>query len=51
MDTLTKDLSGWTTEDLFSEVLSRSAGNRQALDQIQATMMRALLKDRDDERT
>jgi hypothetical protein len=39
------------TEDLVSEVLSGSAGNRQALDQIQATMMRALLKDCDDKRT
>ena len=38
MDTLTKHLSGWTTEDLFSEVLSGSAGNSQALDQIQATI-------------
>jgi hypothetical protein len=51
MGTLTKDFSGWTTEDLFSEVLSRSARQQQALDQIQATMMRALLKDRDDKRT
>lgn len=48
MHTLTKNLSAWTTQDVLSEVLSRTTGDRRALDQIQATMMRALLKDGDD---
>lgn len=50
METPTKDLSGWTTDDLFSEVLNRSVGDRSALNLIQVRTMRALLDDCDQKR-
>ena len=43
----TMDLSRWTTDELLAEALSRSAGDRPALDRIQITIMRALLDDCD----
>jgi hypothetical protein len=47
MTTQTPDLNTWTTEELLSEVLGRSAGDRPALDRIQVLTMRALLSDCD----
>ena len=47
MATPTADLERWTTDELFAEVLSRSAGDRSALDRIQVTTMRAFLDDCD----
>jgi hypothetical protein len=47
METPMKDLDTWTTDELLTEVLYRSAGDRPALDRIQVTTMRALLNDCD----
>jgi hypothetical protein len=47
MKTPVKDLDTWTTDELLTEVLGRSAGDRPALDRIQITTMRALLNDCD----
>ena len=47
MKTPVKDLDTWTTDELLTEVLCRSAGDRPALDRIQATTVRALLNDCD----
>jgi hypothetical protein len=44
---IVKNLDDWTTDELLAEVLDRSAGDRPALDRIQAKTMRALLNDRD----
>jgi hypothetical protein len=43
MNTPTATLDGWTADELFVEVLSRSAGDRSALNLIQAKVIRALL--------
>lgn len=43
MNNHTANLQGWTADELFSEVLSRSASDRSALNLIQAKVMRALL--------
>ena len=40
-------LNKWTTDELLSEVLGRSAGDRPKLNHIQAMIMRALLDDCD----
>ncbi len=48
MKTLMKNLDTWTSDELLTEVLYRSAGDRPALDRIQVTTMRALLKDCDE---
>lgn len=40
-------LNKWTTDELFTEVLNRSAGDRPTLNQIQQMLMRALLHDCD----
>jgi hypothetical protein len=50
MDTRAADLDRWTTDELLAEVLSRSAGDRSALDRIQVSTMRALLDDCDQKR-
>jgi hypothetical protein len=42
-----KDLDIWTSDELLTEVLDRSAGDRPALDRIHVTTMRALLNDCD----
>jgi hypothetical protein len=47
MKTPMKDLDTWTTDELLTEVLLRSAGDRPALDRIQVTTVRALLNDCD----
>ena len=47
METLAKDLGGWTTDELLAEVVERSAGDRPALQLLQATMIRALLAEGD----
>jgi hypothetical protein len=47
MKTPVKDLDIWTTDELLTEVLCRSAGDRPALDRIQVTTMRAMLSDCD----
>ncbi|HEY8765838.1 MAG TPA: hypothetical protein VIP09_01025 [Dehalococcoidia bacterium] len=47
MKTVMKDLDTWTTDELLTEVLYRSEGDRPALDRIQVTTMRALLNDCD----
>lgn len=47
MEALANDLSGWTTEDLVSEVLKRSAEDRPALRLLQGNILRALLADSD----
>ena len=47
MITLTATLDTWTTEELLGEVLSRSAGDRAALDRVHVTTMRAILDDCD----
>jgi hypothetical protein len=47
LDTPEAALDRWTTDELFAEVLSRSAGDRSALDRIQVSTMRALLDDCD----
>ena len=47
MDIPAADLDRWTTDELLAEVLSRSAGDRSALDRIQVSTMRALLDDCD----
>jgi hypothetical protein len=41
------ELDTWTTDELLTEVLSRNAGNRPALNRIQVTTMRAVLNDCD----
>ncbi len=51
MDTTTVDLDRWTTDELLAEVLTRSAGDRSALDLIQVTTMRAILDDCDEKGT
>jgi hypothetical protein len=43
MNTRLATLDGWSTDQLFEEVLYRRAGERPALDHIQAIIMRALL--------
>jgi len=43
MNTLTATLDSWTADELFAEVLTRSADDRRALNLIQAKIMRALL--------
>ena len=48
MDTPRANLVEWTTEELLGEVLSRSAGDRAALDRVQVTAMRAILDDCDE---
>lgn len=40
-------MNRWTTDELFAEVLNRSAADRPALNHIQAMIMRALLNDCD----
>jgi hypothetical protein len=47
MDTPTANLHAWTADELFTEVLSRSVGDRSALNLIQLKVMRALLDDCD----
>jgi hypothetical protein len=47
MDTPAADLDSWTTDELLAEVLSRSSGDRSALDRIRVSTMRALLDDCD----
>ena len=47
MNTPTANLDRWTADELFAEVLSRSAGDRSALNLIQTKVMRALLDDCD----
>jgi hypothetical protein len=47
METLAKDLGGWTTDELLAEVFVRSAGDRPALQLLQATIVRALLAESD----
>ncbi len=49
MVTLTNDLDGWASGDLLAEVLRRSAGDRPALQLLQAMTIRALLADSDRE--
>lgn len=51
MDEPTGNLERWSTDELFAEVLSRSAGDRSALDRIQVTTMRALLDNCDQKGT
>ena len=48
MTARTKDLKPFTSEELLTEVLDRSAGDRPALDRISATTMRAVLSDCDE---
>lgn len=43
----TNQLDTWTTDELLTEVLHRSAGDRPALDRIQVSTMRAVLNDCD----
>jgi hypothetical protein len=40
-------MNKWTTDELFTEVLSRTVADRPALNHIQAMIMRALLNDCD----
>ena len=47
MESLAKDLGGWTTDELLAEVFERSAGDRPALHLLQATIIRALLAESD----
>lgn len=47
MTATTKDLNTWTTDELLTEVLHRSAGDRPALDRIHVATMRAQLNDSD----
>lgn len=47
MDTPRANLDKWTTEELLGEVLSRSAGDRAALDRVQLTTLHAILNDCD----
>jgi hypothetical protein len=47
MNTRLANLDDWSTDQLFGEVLDRSAGDRTALDHIQAMIIRALLDDCD----
>lgn len=47
MKLTTDHLDTWTTDELLTEVLHRSEGDRPALDRIQATTMRAVLNDCD----
>jgi hypothetical protein len=46
----TANLHGWTTDELFTEVLNRSVGDRSALDLLQVRTMRAPLDDCDQKR-
>jgi len=50
MDTPTANLDGWATDELFAEVLSRSVGDRSALDLLKVRIIRALLDDCDQKR-
>jgi len=47
MEALASDLTGWTTADLVSEVLKRSAEDRPALRLLQGRVIRALLAETD----
>jgi hypothetical protein len=44
---LTTQLDKWTIDELFSEVLNRSAGDRPTLNHIGAMILRAVLADCD----
>jgi hypothetical protein len=46
-NTIAVGLESWATDDLLAEVLRRSAGDKSALDRIQATTMRTLLNHAD----
>jgi len=48
MTTTTKELDTYTTDELLTEVLDRSAGDRPALDRISATTIQAVLNDCDE---
>ena len=48
MTTRTKDLKPFTSDELLTEVLDRSAGDRPALDRISETTIRAVLNDCDE---
>jgi hypothetical protein len=45
--TLTRDLSGWSTEELLEEVLKRSAADGPALRLLEAAIIRARLAESD----
>jgi len=45
--TMGTQLNRWTADELLAEVLQRSTGDRPALNDIQVTIMRALLEDCD----
>ena len=47
METLTNDLGGWTSDELLTEVLERSAADRPALRLLQGMILRALLAEGD----
>ncbi len=47
MEALANGLTGWTTDDLVSEVLKRSAEDRPALQLLQGSIIRALLAEGD----
>jgi hypothetical protein len=50
METLTHNLSGWTSEDLLDEVVRRSAADGAALRLVEATVIRARLAEIDRKR-
>ena len=49
MEDLANNLGGWTTDELLAEVFERSAGDRPALQLLQALTIRALLAESDRE--